>query len=165
MLFHDVVETLFYASRFAGILHYTAGVCDRCLWFFQTCLSLGYIFLGSVSQLIGYTGSLGWAFQGLVGLGVIIYRFTHKDTHRPYRVTTTSLYFLVDTGRTLLSFHVVSLLHSRCMAHTSGYDLHKDNCINPTTKEVTILRTLWSRAWQMGTLFCCRVYNQLHNEV
>ena len=52
----------------------------------QTVLGVVYIYMGSIGELIRYTGVVNWFFKGMVGVGLLILRVRAKDMPRPYKV-------------------------------------------------------------------------------
>lgn len=49
-------------------------------------MTILYIFMGTIGELIAFTSSIQWLFHGMVGVGLLILRVTKKDVHRDFKV-------------------------------------------------------------------------------
>lgn len=93
--------TYFFNLTFLFTNNNSLAPCYHCV--LQTVLSVLYVYMGTIVELIQYTGVVVWAFHGMVGIGLLVLRIKQPQLSRPYKV------LLIWCFSAVLSSHYVLL--------------------------------------------------------
>lgn len=81
---------------------------------FQSVLSIGFVFGGSMSQLINGLSVSEWIFYGLIFLSCIIMRFTRRNYKRPFKVSDKPSMFTYKLFAMFTGVDNCSHFHGSC---------------------------------------------------